>query len=235
MTDRLTEQVVLITGAAGNLGNAVAQTFLDAGARLALVDHKSGRLENEFPELAGSSEHVFLNGVDMTDPQQVAAMVTSARDHFGKIDVLVNTVGGYRAGDPVHETTVELWDFMMNLNARSAFLSCRAVIPHLLEQKSGKIINVGAGAALKGTKNHAAYSASKSAVVRLTESLSAELKPSGINVNCVLPSTIDTPENRESMPKSDFSKWVKPESLAQVILFLASASAGDIHGAAIPV
>ena len=135
----------------------------------------------------------------------------------------------------VHETPLETWDFLMSLNARTAFVLSRAVIPIMLEQKSGKIIHVAGAAGLKGSTGNAAYSASKSAVMRLTESLSAELKPHGVNVNCLLPMIIDTPANRQAMPGSDFSKWTQPDSLARVILFLASDDANDLHGAAIPL
>jgi NAD(P)-dependent dehydrogenase (short-subunit alcohol dehydrogenase family) len=147
----------------------------------------------------------------------------------------VNTVGGFEAGQPLHETPLETWERMLDLNARSVFVACQAAIPALLEQGAGKIVNVSARAGLAGMANSAAYSAAKSAVIRLTESMSAELKNEGINVNCVVPGRIDTPRNRQEMPQSDFTRWVKPESLAEVILFLASDAARDIHGAAIPV
>lgn len=227
-------KVVLITGAVGNLGSAVASAFATAGAKLALTDHSSGRLDASFDTLS-PDEHLFLNGIDVTDETSVAAMVEQTAERFGHIDVLVNTVGGYRAGAPVHETALETWDRMLNLNARSVFVVSRAVIPHLLEQGSGHIINVSARAALSGGKGTAAYSSAKSAVIRLTESMAAELKDKGINVNCVLPGTIDTPQNRQARPSADASRWVTPESLAQVILFLASPEANDIHGAALPV
>jgi NAD(P)-dependent dehydrogenase (short-subunit alcohol dehydrogenase family) len=162
-------------------------------------------------------------------------MVEGALRRFGRIDVLVNAAGGYRAGTPVHDTPLETWEFLLSLNARTAFITSSAVVPAMLEQGSGKIVNVAARAALKGGAKSAAYSASKSAVLRLTESLSAELKGSGINANCVLPGTIDTPQNREAMPNADTSRWVAPEALADVILFLASDAARAVHGAAVPV
>jgi NAD(P)-dependent dehydrogenase (short-subunit alcohol dehydrogenase family) len=162
-------------------------------------------------------------------------MVDETIKHFGRIDVLVNTAGGYRAGTPVHETPIETWDFMLNLNARSVFLTSRAVIPCMLRQKYGKIISVAARAAERGRANMAAYSVSKSAVMRLTESMAAELRDMSINVNCVLPGTIDTPANRQAMPDADYSRWVKPEIVAEVILFLASDSARTLNGVSIPV
>jgi NAD(P)-dependent dehydrogenase (short-subunit alcohol dehydrogenase family) len=124
---------------------------------------------------------------------------------------------------------------MMDLNALSVFTTCKYVIPHMIEQQSGKIINISSRAGLRGSAKDAAYSAAKSAVIRLTESMSAELKSYNINVNCILPGTIDTPENRTAMPDRDFNKWVSPASLADIIFFLCSEESRDIHGAAIPV
>jgi NAD(P)-dependent dehydrogenase (short-subunit alcohol dehydrogenase family) len=228
-------QTALVTGASGNLGAAVAQAFFQSGANVAAVDRATGVLETLLPQTS-ILPHVHLaEGVDITDPQSVERVVQEILGRFGRIDVLVNTVGGFRAGKPVHETELETWDFMMNLNARSAFIVSRAVIPAMLAQGRGAIVNIGSSAALKGTANSAAYAASKSAVARLTESMAEEYKRQGINVNSVLPGTIDTPQNRQAMPKADYSLWVKPEQLAKVILFLASEDARPIHGALIPV
>ena len=229
------DRVVMVTGAAGNLGGAVARAFLDAGARLVLVDRAADRLPRLYPHLAGSPDHFLATSVDLTDADSVRAAVDEAHRRMGQIDVLVNAAGGYRAGTAVHETPLENWDFMLDLNARTVFVTSSAVIPGMLERGSGKIVNVAARAALQGGRKAAAYSAAKSAVVRLTESMSAELKRSGINVNCILPGTIDTPQNREAMPKADTSRWVAPEALADVILFLASDAGRAIHGAAVPV
>lgn len=227
--------VVMVTGAAGNLGRAVAQRFFAADAKLVLVDRAPDRLPREFPGLVGSADHLLATSVDLMDEAQVKAAAEAARNRFGRIDVLVNAVGGYSGGTPVHVTSLETWDLMLNLNTRTVLMACLAVIPSMIERASGKIINVGARAALKGSRRAAAYSASKCALMRLTESMSAELKTRGINVNCILPGTIDTPENRKAMPKADTSKWVEPQSLADVILFLASDAARAIHGASIPV
>jgi len=229
------DQVVLVTGPAGNLGSAVAYRFDRAGAQLALFDRHPDRLEKVFSDLRKSPNHLLIGSVDLTDPDTVETAVKRVIDHYGRIDVLVNTAGGYRAGTPVHETSLETWDFMLNLNARTAFIMCRAVIPFMIQAGSGAIINIGARPGLKGVANAAAYGASKSVVIRLTESLSAELKRHGINVNCVLPGTIDTEKNREDMPNAKFDRWVKPEAIADVILFLSSDAARAIHGASIPV
>ncbi|RME07504.1 MAG: SDR family NAD(P)-dependent oxidoreductase [Anaerolineae bacterium] len=226
--------VVLITGATGNLGAAAARAFYAAGDTLALFARKPDKVTAVLPVISADGERAAAFSVDMSDPDSIESGVQAVIANFGRVDVLVNTVGGYRAGTPVHETPLETWEFMQALNARAAFLISRAVVPHMLAQKSGKIIHVAARPGLKGARNAAAYSAAKSAVIRLTESLSAEVKEAGINVNCILPGTIDTPQNRAAMPTADFSRWVAPEALAAVIRFLASADAAPIHGAAIP-
>jgi NAD(P)-dependent dehydrogenase (short-subunit alcohol dehydrogenase family) len=228
-------QVVMITGGVGNLGSAAARAFLAAGAKLVPVDRAQDRLEDTFADLVGSPDHVLVGNVDLTDPASAQAAVDETIKRLGRIDVLVNTVGGYRAGDPLHATSLDTLDFMFNLNVRTLFIMSQAVIPHMLAQRSGKIVNVSSRAGLEGKKNSAAYAAAKSAVIRLTESMSAELKTSGINVNCILPGTIDTPQNRAEMPDANFSRWVTPEALANVILFLASDAAQAVHGVALPV
>ncbi len=230
-----TNRVVVITGAAGNLGVTTANAFQTAGARLVLVDRSPDRLQKLFPALADSPQHFLAHSVDLNDAPSVEKMATEAIARFGKIDVLVNTAGGYKAGKPLHETSLEDWEFLMNLNARSVLISCRSVIPNMLTQQVGKIVNVASRAALAGEANAAAYSVSKTAVVRLTESMAAELKDKNINVNCVMPGMIDTPQNRQAMPDANHSKWVTPEALTDVILFLASDAARAIHGAAVPV
>jgi len=231
----LTDRVVIVTGAAGSLGNAVARAFRAAGARLVLVDRDLDRLTSLFQDLAGSDGCCLAAPVDLTDEVAVKAMVDETLNRFGRIDVLVNVAGGYRGGTLVHETPLATWDFLLSLNARTVYIASSAVIPAMLRQGSGKIVNVAARAALQGSARQGAYSASKSAVMRLTEAMAAEHKKDGINVNCVMPSTIDTPENRAAMPKADTSRWVQPEALADVILFLASDAARAVHGAAIPV
>ncbi len=230
-----TDHVAIITGAAGNLGAAVARAFRSAGAKLALIDLSSDRFPNLFPDLAQSPDCFFAPPTDGADPGAVALAVDEIKRRFGRIDVLINTVGGYRAGTSLHETPLGDWEFMLGLNARSVFVMCQAVIPQMLSQNQGRIVNIASRAALSGDAGHAAYSASKAAVVRLTESMDAELKDHGVNVNCVMPAIIDTPQNRAAMSDADFSRWVAPEAVADVILFLASEGARAIHGAAIPI
>ncbi len=230
-----TDKVVVITGAAGNLGTAVVHGFEAQGARLVLLDRKEGRLQETFPAISGMDKHLLVDRVEMTSKESVGDAISKAIEKHGQIDVLVNTVGGYRAGTPVHETPIETMEFLMDLNATTTFLSCQAAIPHMLKAGSGKIINIGARQGMKGLAKSGVYAMSKSAVLRLTESLSAELKREGINVNAVLPGTINTPANRKAMPDADVSRWVTPQAISEVILFLASDKASAVHGALIPV
>lgn len=227
-------QVVLVTGGSGNLGGAVVQAFYAAGANLVVPDRAADRLPKLFPGLT-TEKHYLAGATDVTNADDMARLVEDTLRRFGKIDVLVNTVGGYQAGKPVHETTLETWDALHNLNARTIFVTSRAVLPAMLEKGYGKIIHTAAKSALEGYANEAAYSAAKSAVARLTESMAAEYKKHGIRVNSILPAVLDTLKNREAFPNADFSTWVTPEAAAQVILFLASAQADVVNGALIPV
>jgi NAD(P)-dependent dehydrogenase (short-subunit alcohol dehydrogenase family) len=230
-----TGKVVLITGATGALGRVVARQFHTAGATLALTSRSEPRLHQLFPDLALDPQHLLLGGVDLREMAPAEAMVQQIAQRFGRLDVVVNTVGGYRGGVPVPQMTVDDWDDMLTLNARVAFIVSRAVVTLMQQAGEGKIVHVAGRAALLGSAGVAAYAAAKSAVVRLTESLAAELREHGINVNCVLPGTIDTPANRAAMPDADFSRWVAPEAVGEVILFLCSPAARALYGAAIPV
>lgn len=221
---------VLITGASGHLGRAVASAFQAQGARLVLLDRQPA------PGGApGDAARTRFLEVDLLDRPAVQKAVASACEQLGDISVVCHIAGGFRMGEPVHETSDATWDFLMDLNARSFVNVAAAAVPVLLRRGGGKVIAVGAGAAARGGARMGAYSASKSALIRLTESMSAELKDKGINVNCVLPSIIDTPDNRGAMPDADPSAWVAPAALADVIAFLSSDAARAIHGAAIPV
>ena len=224
--------VVMVTGASGNLGRAVVETLASSGARLALVDRSADRLRRTYgDEDAG---RLYL-ATDLLDASAVTASVAAALERFGRIDALCNLAGGFRMGEAVHEAPDATWELMWDLNVRTMLNMVRAVVPHMLDRGGGRIVNVGAHSAQKGVAQMGAYVASKSAVIRITEAMAAELRGSNINVNCVLPTVIDTPENRAVMPKADPSKWVAPTDLARVIAFLASESAHAIHGAAVPV
>jgi NAD(P)-dependent dehydrogenase (short-subunit alcohol dehydrogenase family) len=221
------DRTVMITGASGNLGRAVARAFAQLGARLVLLDLKRNEVEE-------SDTRLFLE-TNLFDADSVEVVVKRALERFGRIDVLCNIAGGFRMGPPVHETTDAEWDFLFDINARSVVYTARAVVPHMVKAGGGRIVNVGAFAAQRGAAAMGAYVASKSAVIRLTETMAAELRDKHINVNCVLPTVIDTPENRAAMPEADPRRWVAPQDLAAVIVFLASDAARAVHGAALPV
>ena len=210
---------VVVTGAAGVVGRAVADAFHLANADVTGID---------IVEANPPYRSVVADLIDPDDAARVA-------DEIGHIDVLANIAGGFTMGESVAETSDETWDFMFNLNARTVLNMARAFVPGMRDRGAGRIINIGARAGLRGAGAMGAYCASKSVVLRLTESLADELKAGGINVNCILPSIVDTPRNREDMPNADFSKWVRPDQIASVVMFLASDAASAIHGASIPV
>ena len=228
----MADPTVLITGASGNLGRALAAAFGARNANLVLIDRHLEHLEAAFGAEDAHRMHV---AADLLNAAAVEAAAKSAAARFGRIDVLCNIAGGFRMGSPIHETSDNDWNFLLDINARTVLHAARAVVPRMLESGGGKIVNVGAFAAQHGAANMGAYIAAKSAVVRLTETMAAELRNKNINVNCVLPTTLDTPENRKAMPDADPAKWVAPEDLANVIAFLASDAARAVHGAAIPV
>jgi len=228
-------RTVMITGASGNLGGAVVKKFYKSGSQLILFDRQPDSIKLNMPEIVSYPERFLLSKVDVTNPGSIEQAVIESLEWSGHIDILVNTVGGFYSGKSLHETPVDKLDFMIKLNLYSVFLLCRQVIPIMIDQSFGKIVNIAARPGLKGSSNSAVYSASKSGVIRLTESMAAELKHKGINVNCVIPGTIDTPQNRKSMPDADYSRWVNPNQIADVILFLTSDEASAINGAAIPV
>lgn len=228
----LSGKVTIITGATGNLGQACAQAFGAARARCALVGDSADRLAALYRP---NADVLLAGGLDLALEADASRLVDMTLKQFGRIDILVNTVGGFAGGRKVHEDDLAAWDAMHRINLRTTLNVCRAVAPHFVRQGSGRIVNVAARAALGGVAGLGAYGASKSAVIYLTQTLAAELKESGIGVNCVLPGTIDTPQNRRDMPNADFTKWVAPAAIADVMLFLASDAARAVSGAAVPV
>jgi NAD(P)-dependent dehydrogenase (short-subunit alcohol dehydrogenase family) len=219
-------KVVIITGASGALGKVVMEEALARGARVASVDHAPS-------SLPPTSSRIELGGVDLTDAAQANKAIDAAAAHFGRLDALINIAGGF-AFETVSDGDPATWQRMYALNVTTALNASRAAIPHLLASGAARIINIGALGALQAAAGMGAYAASKSGVHRLTEALAAEHKGK-ITVNAVLPSIIDTAANRASMPKADFSKWVTPKELADVILFLASDAASAVTGALLPV
>ena len=226
------DSVVVITGAFGVLGSAVARTFGQAGARLALVDvtQPSAELQRDF----GGAGHMLLGGADLADVDATRKAMAVIAMRFGGIDVLVNGAGGCR-GEEIEEGDVGAWDALFAMDRRAGVVASKCALPAMLERGGGRIVNIGAGAAGKAALGMGAYAASKAGVQRFTEALAEELKDRNITVNAILPGIIDTPRNRLDMPKADFTRWVSPEAIAQVILFLASAEAASVTGAAIPV
>jgi NAD(P)-dependent dehydrogenase (short-subunit alcohol dehydrogenase family) len=219
-------KVIVVTGASGALGKVVAAAALARGARVAGVDHAAS-------QLAATPSRIELGGVDLTDAAQASKAIDAAAAHFGKLDALINIAGGF-AFETVAEGDPKTWQRMYALNVHTALNASRSAIPHLVASGVGRIVNVGAMGALQAGSGMGAYAASKAGVHRLTEALAAEWKGK-ITVNAVLPSIIDTAANRASMPDADFGKWVTPEELANVILFLASDAASAVTGALLPV
>ena len=225
------DKVVVITGGMGNLGRAVAKAFETAGARLAVIDHSA---VPEADAAKASDRYLPVGEIDLTQWAHAERAMQTVAAKMGRIDVLVNIAGGFR-WQTLADGDVSGWDQMYDINLKTAVLASKAALPSILKFGAGRIINIGAGAAAKAGAGMGAYAASKSGVLRLTESLSEEVKDQGVTVNAVLPGTIDTPQNRKAMPKADTSKWVAPEAIADVVAFLASDGARAITGAAVPV
>jgi 3-oxoacyl-[acyl-carrier protein] reductase len=219
-------KVVVVTGASGALGKVVAEAALARGARVAGVDHAKS-------QIAETPDRMELGGVDLSDAAQAKQAVDAVAAHFGHLDVLINIAGAF-SFETIAEGDPKTWARLYTINVLTALNASRAAIPHLVASSAGRIVNIGAMGALQAGPGMGPYAASKAGVHRLTEALAAELKGK-ITVNAVLPSTIDTPANRASMPKADFAKWVRGEELANVILFLASDQASAVTGALLPV
>ena len=219
-------KIVVITGALGALGKVVAESALARGAKVAGIDHAPS-------QMPAAADRLELGGVDLSDPAQAKKAIDAASMHFGKLDALINIAGGF-AFETVAEGDIKTWQQMYALNVLTALNTSSAALTHLAASGTGRIVNVGAMGALQAGAGMGAYAASKAGVHRLTEALAAEWKGK-VTVNAVLPSIIDTAANRASMPKADFSKWVSPSELAEVILFLASDAASAVTGALLPV
>lgn len=222
---RLDKQRIAVTGAFGTLGAAVVQAALAAGAEVAAIDRAP------VPANIGAA-HGF-GGVDLSDAVAAKEAIDAAAEAMGGLDALVNIAGAFR-WEPLADGSLDTWDLLYRINLRTAVAASKAALAHLPDER-GRIVNIGAASALKAGAGVGAYTASKSGVMRFTESLAEELKPRGITVNAVLPSIIDTAPNRADMPSADFSRWVKPDALAQVIVFLLSDAAAPVTGALIPV
>jgi NAD(P)-dependent dehydrogenase (short-subunit alcohol dehydrogenase family) len=224
---------MIVTGAAGNLGRATAARLANEGVNLVCVDRTAEALNAMVQTLPANANVLTFASADLSSPAVAQAMVEAAVDSFGGVDALINTVGGFATG-PVSNDALDQWDLMMNLNARVALITSIAVLPAMQAARYGRIVHIAAAPGLKAGANQAAYAASKAAVLRLTESIAAEHRANRITANCILPGTIDTPQNRAAMPDAKVSDWVSPDSIARLIAFLVSAEAAVVSGAAIP-
>jgi NAD(P)-dependent dehydrogenase (short-subunit alcohol dehydrogenase family) len=234
MASRFSTQVALITGGTGGLGRAVTLAFLHEGASVIATYVKKDEAD-ALRDAVGQNAHLELLPLDATDDAACRALVDGITARHGRLDILVNAIGGYAGGKPLWETDAKSYNLMLALNLHAGYNLARAVIPAMLRQKSGAVVNIASKAALDHAAGNAAYAASKAATLAMFDCLAAEVKTTGLRVNSVLPSIIDTEANRRAMPGADFSKWPKPEEIAQVILFLCSSEAKLINGAAVPV
>jgi NAD(P)-dependent dehydrogenase (short-subunit alcohol dehydrogenase family) len=228
-------KVALVAGGTGGLGRAVSLALLAQDYRVAVTYRRQE--EWDALQIAAGANKQNLEGfsVDVTDQTAVTGLVANLVGEHNRLDALVNTVGSYAGGVSLWELDAKVFDQMLALNLHSGFTLSRAVVRVMLKQRNGSIVNVAAKAAFDHAAGASAYAASKAAAVAMMDSLAADLKGTGVRVNSILPSIIDTEANRKAMPKSDFAKWPKPEDIARVILFLCSDDARVIQGAAIPV
>ncbi len=231
---KLENKVAIVTGGTGSLGTGVLSVFLNEGAKVlcTYVVREQLKYSMELKDEYGDS--LIFSKADVTKTKDMLKVVDRAASKFGRVDILVNIVGGFAMAD-ITDTDEATWTKMMDMNLKSVFISSKAVLPKMIKQKYGRIINIGARPALKGAAKMSAYGASKAGVLNLTESMAEELRDYNINVNAVIPGTIDTPRNRADMPKANFSKWVKPNEIAEVISFLCSSDGDKISGAIVPV
>ena len=229
------KRFAIVTGGTGALGTVVTEALLREGYQVAVPYTSERNIEPFERQMGALKAQVTLIRANLTVETEVQDFVQATLDKFGQIDVLANTIGGFVGGIPVAEMAEERWNFMMDLNLKSIFLCCKAVLPHMIERRYGKVVNTSARAGLSGAAGLGAYAVSKNGVRILTESIAEEVKDLGINVNSLLVSIMDTPANREGMPDEDHSRWVSPDDIAKVILFLVSDAAAIINGAAIPV
>ena len=235
MGDAFSGKVVLVTGGTGGLGRAVSLAFLEAGAVVAVTYRKQEEFDTLKQATGRHGSRLTGHVADVTDEAEAGKLVAAILAQHGSLHSLVNTVGGYAGGAPLWETDPKVLDQMLTLNLRSGYVLARAVVPGMLKRRSGAIVNIASKAAVEHAAGAGAYAASKAAALALLDSLAADLKGTGVRVNTILPSIIDTQANRKAMPKSDFAVWPKPEDIGRVIVFLCSDDAKVIHGAAIPV
>jgi NAD(P)-dependent dehydrogenase (short-subunit alcohol dehydrogenase family) len=229
-------RTAIVTGGTGALGAAVVRAFLAEGARVAVPFRKPGELEKLRASL-DSDRAEALSGtlLDLTDESAVEAFAASVAEDRQGLDILVNAAGAFAGGKPAHETAWSVWQQQLDVNLKTAVLASHAAVPWMLRRGAGAIVHVSSRPAERSGENVAAYAAAKRAILQLTDAMAAELVEKNITVNAILPSTIDTPANRKSMPGTDYSKWVSPEAIARVVVFLAGPDARIVSGAHVPV
>jgi NAD(P)-dependent dehydrogenase (short-subunit alcohol dehydrogenase family) len=230
-------KVAVVTGGTGSLGRVVVRTLLDQGVNV-VTTYRSEEKQNELNDLVGEAGSKLTSvQTDVTSESSVQALFQKVIDKLGRVDILLNIVGAYKGSGEVAGTKESDWDYMMDVNLKSAFLCSKTAKPRMIGQNYGKIVNVSARTAVEKRfrAKSGAYAVSKAGIVVLTEIIAEEVKKYDINVNCIVPSTIDTPSNRRDFPSGDFSKWVRPEQIARVILFLVSDDSKSISGASVPV
>ena len=231
----LTDHIALVAGGTGGLGRAVALEFLQTGARVVVTYRKQPEYDSLATDAGEGKGRLFGATLDVTDEAAARQHVGRILAERGRLDILVNTVGGYAGGSSLWETDAKVYNQMMELNLKAGFVLARAVLPAMIRQNRGWIVNVASKAGYGHSAGAALYSASKAAALALFDSLADEVKPYHININSVVPSIFDTPANRQAMPSADFAKWPKPAEIARVVRFLCSDDARVIRGAAIPV
>ncbi|HYL10834.1 MAG TPA: SDR family NAD(P)-dependent oxidoreductase [Candidatus Acidoferrales bacterium] len=235
MTMNFASKSVLVAGGTGALGRAVTLQFLDAGATVAVTYRKQEEFDGLAAAAGKNAARLTGHALDVTDETATKQFVNGLAERHGRLDILINAVGGYAGGQTLWESDARTYDQMLALNLRSGYVLARAVVPIMLRQNRGWIVNVASKAGYGHSSGAAVYAASKAAALALFDSLAEEVKAHNINVNSVVPSIMDTPANRQAMPRADFSNWPKPEDVARVILFLCSEEARLIQGAAVPV
>ena len=235
MSARFQDRVVLVAGGTGGLGRAVSSAFLDEGADVAVTYRNQPEWETFKASVSTNAVRLQGQEADVTDEAAVNQLIERILLKHGRLDVMVNAVGGYAGGLKLWETETRVFEQMLQLNLRSGYALSRAAVRAMLKQGRGAIVNIASKAAIDHAAGASAYAASKAAAVAMLDSLAADVKGTGVRVNTLLPSIIDTEANRKAMPKADFTKWPKPQDIARVVLFLCSDDANVIHGAAIPV
>lgn len=231
----MNDSVVLITGGAGNLGGAVTRAFLSAGARVAVPFYKTDKPDALDAQRSEHAARLHSFALDLTTERGAEAAIREVVEWGGRVDAVVHLIGGFAGGMPLTETPVEVWDRMMELNLKSAYLIARFAIPEMRRAGGGSLVFVSSRAARTGRKGAAAYAVSKAALLTLVEAIAEENRDAGIRANAVLPGTVDTPANRDAMPDADHERWTAPDEIARVVLFLASPDSGVVSGAAVPV